>query len=467
MTRQSQDSSNVSTRKLQSHLINERNISDDGLRFIFAWLLTRLLLAPALFFYTRVINRTRFYGLENLKKVQNKSYLVCTNHTSSFDIWMGFEIGFANLRHYFSTQYYLCGLGAVDRLGPWLIRKFCIHAGVLPVDRSKGLEQYALQDIVRLLHEEKRKIACLIYPEGTRSKTGFLSREYKAGAGWVQSMTGIPVLPVYQIGYDQLPAMGRTLEIHIGEPMEFSEFQAQKESPASWIKVTDKIMAELFQREQELHPRKDELAAHLKSLIESKKKPLISREVVNRNLEKSFSIGNKKVCEDWKTNHAVLVAGRNSHLECLEWVKSIHNSGSLALITQWPNTSRQWIEKLVEQLNESKVPYGLRLCHHPLTASSEGDLLAKIDSSLCRLIVLEGYITPPDFVIGLDVPLAAVLVSHEQANIWLARSCKFFILKGDQPGAKLYRSSSQMIELIDNYTHVQGFWGGIGYTYAF
>ena len=252
MSQQSQNSTTVPTSKLDSHLVNERNLSSDNLRFLCAWLLTRIFLAPVLFFYTRVINRTRFYGLENLKKVQNKSYIVCTNHTSSFDIWMGFEVGFASLSNYFSTQYYLCGLGAVDRLGPWPIRKFCIHSGVLPVDRSQGLEQYALQDIVRLLHEEKRKIACLIYPEGTRSKTGFLSREYKAGAGWVQSMTGVTVLPVYQVGYDQLPSVGKTLEIHIGKPMEFDEFQDKKESPSTWIKVTDQVMSELFRREQEL-----------------------------------------------------------------------------------------------------------------------------------------------------------------------------------------------------------------------
>ena len=91
-------------------------------------------------------------------------------------------------------------------------------------------------------------VACLIYPEGTRSKSGFLSREYKAGAGWVQSMTGVPVLPVYQIGYDQPKGVGKTLEIHIGEPMEFNDFQGKEASPSTWIKVTDQVMAELFSK---------------------------------------------------------------------------------------------------------------------------------------------------------------------------------------------------------------------------
>ena len=459
MSQQSQNSTTVSTSKLDSHLVNERNLSNDNLRFICAWLLTRIFLAPVLFFYTRVINRTKFYGLENLRKLRNRSYIVCTNHTSSFDIWMGFEIGFAGLSNYFSTKYYLCGLGAVDRLGPWIIRKFCIHSGVLPVDRSQGLDQYALQDVVRLLNEEKRKIACLIYPEGTRSKTGFLSREYKAGAGWVQSMTGAPVLPVYQIGYDQLPGVGKTLEIHIGEPMEFSDFQGKEDSPSTWIKVTDQVMAELFRREQELHPRKEELHKYLQNLLESKKASLLSRNFLETQSAKSSVIGNRRVCDELRISNGFITAGKNPQVETVEWAESAYNSGSLGLITQWPNTSRPWIEKLVEQLNNKKVPYGLRLFHHPLTASSEGNLLSKIDENLCRVVFLEGYITPPDFISAVDMPFAAALVSHEQATVWASTQCKLFIIKGDQPGAKLHRSSSQMIELIDHQSQSENFWG--------
>ena len=63
-----------------------------------------------------------------------------------------------------------------------------------------------------------------------------------------------------------------------------------------------------------------------------------------------------------------------------------------------------WIEKLVENLNSKKVPYGLRLFHHPLTGASEGSILSKIDKSLCRLVLLEGYITPPEFMSDIDVP---------------------------------------------------------------
>ncbi len=459
MHQQPSECSKTPQGKLGSNLAYERNLANDNLRFFCAWFLTRLILAPALFFYTRIINKTRFYGLENLSKLKNNSYMVCTNHTSSFDIWMGFEIGFAGLKNYFSQQYYLCGLGAVERLGPWLIRKFCIHAGVLPVDRSQGLEQYALQDVVRLLNEEKRKIACLIYPEGTRSKNGFLSRDYKAGAGWVQSMTDVQVLPVYQVGYDQLPGVGKTLDIHIGEPMEFSEFQNQKESPTTWIKITDLIMSKLFEKERELHPRKAELGKYLEGLSENRNKQFTTIRSNDKQVDYSEGIGNLNVSEQWQVKNSVLIAGKRPHTESFEWIKSIHEAGSLALITQWPNTNRIWIRDLVNKLNLEKVPYGLRLCHHPLTAPSEGSLISNIDKSLCRLVLLEGYLRPPDFLQPIDLPLAAVLVSPDQANIWSSTHCKYFILQGDAPGAKLHRSSSQMIELVSHRSINGKFWG--------
>ena len=322
---------NSSQKKLAPHLLQERNLSDDSKRFAFAWLLTRFILAPALFIYTRIFNKTRFFGLDNLEKVRGKSYLVCTNHTSSFDIWMGFEIGFAGLNHYFSREYYLCGLGAVDRLGPWLIRKFCIHSGVLPVDRSQGLEQYALQDIVRLFREEKSKIACLIYPEGTRSKSGFLSRDYKAGAGWVQCMTGVPVLPVYQVGYNQLPGFGKTLEIHIGEPILFEEFAAQREKPVSWINVTNQVMKKLFDMEEQYHPRRLEL----KNVVALKNKTTtnqLNEQIVQKQSPRS--IGRVEVSKSWKTRNALLVAAKNAHVESVEWALSVQNSGCLAVVTK-------------------------------------------------------------------------------------------------------------------------------------
>jgi len=217
------------------------NLKNDSIRFLWSWILQRVLLAPVFWFYTRILNRTEFVGLENLKELQGRSFLLCANHTSSWDIWSAFEVGF-KATSFFSREYYLCGLGAIERLGSPLIRYLTVSAGVLAVNRKMGLEQNAMQDLNRLFGEKKIKIACLIYPEGTRSKDGRLSRQFKAGAGWIQALHQVPVLPVYQINYNQLPGFGKKLKIVIGKPLEFPEYQARAESPTTWIQVTSRIM---------------------------------------------------------------------------------------------------------------------------------------------------------------------------------------------------------------------------------
>ncbi|PCJ19840.1 MAG: hypothetical protein COB02_06540 [Candidatus Cloacimonadota bacterium] len=230
----------------------DRLIEDDKTKFQVAWLLSRFVLLPALYPYTNWWNSTEYFGIENLKKLKGKSFILCMNHTASFDIWGGFQVGFKILDHFLSKEYYLCGLGANNRIGSGLIKRFAINAGVLPVDRSKGIEQYALQEAVRILNLEEQKVACLVYPEGTRSKSGLLATDYKAGAGYIQAMTDVAVLPVYQIGYNQLPARNQKIEVHIGEALYFDEYQEKKNSPTSWIAITNKIMDVLYQMEDKL-----------------------------------------------------------------------------------------------------------------------------------------------------------------------------------------------------------------------
>lgn len=252
----------------------DRLIEDDETKFKVAWLLSRFVLLPALYPYTNWWNTTEYHGIENIKKLNGQSFIVCMNHTASFDIWGGFQVGFEVLKNYFSKEYYLCGLGANNRIGSGLIKRFAINAGVLPVDRSKGVEQYALQEAVRILNLESQKVACLVYPEGTRSKSGFLATDYKAGAGYIQAMTNVAVLPVYQMGYNQLPGKNKKIDIHVGEPLFFDEYQKKKDSPGSWIAITNQIMDVLYKMEDQLVP---EAKQHRVRKVQSIKKPSIKK----------------------------------------------------------------------------------------------------------------------------------------------------------------------------------------------
>lgn len=252
----------------------QTNISNDKLRFSMAWFLQRFVLAPGLRLYTRLINSTEVLGVENLEALEGENFLVCPNHTSAWDIWAGFEVGFHAMKTYFANDTYMCGLGAIERLGPWPVRTFCLSAGVLPVDRSQGLDQYAIRDVLRLFEQKEKRVACLVYPEGTRSRTGRLASKFKAGIGWIQAHTSAPVVPVYQMGWDQLPAVGQKLKIVIGKPMRFDDLADEAENPTTWIEIATRIMdaireLELATNPEAAPPRLDPVASGL--LFDSEK----------------------------------------------------------------------------------------------------------------------------------------------------------------------------------------------------
>ncbi|MBM4290228.1 MAG: AMP-binding protein [Deltaproteobacteria bacterium] len=150
-------------------------------------------------------------GQENLPL--NQQVIVISNHSSHLDIGLikealgplGAGVGvLAAQDYFFDTEYKEALLSQFTRL--------------IPVDRGAPLE--------RSMREAEEAVArgwsVLIYPEGTRSPTGEL-QEFKAGVGYLQHKTGLPVLPLYLSGTHKampkgggLPRFGRRLSARVG-----------------------------------------------------------------------------------------------------------------------------------------------------------------------------------------------------------------------------------------------------------
>ena len=150
-------------------------------------------------------------GRENLP--MNQQVIVISNHSSHLDIGLikealgplGANLGvLAAQDYFFDTEYKEAILSQFTRL--------------IPVDRGAPLE--------RSMREAEEAIAqgwsVLIYPEGTRSPTGEL-QEFKAGVGYLQHKTGLPILPLYLSGTHKampkgggLPRFGRKLSARVG-----------------------------------------------------------------------------------------------------------------------------------------------------------------------------------------------------------------------------------------------------------
>jgi 1-acyl-sn-glycerol-3-phosphate acyltransferase len=125
--------------------------------------------------------RVTVTGKENIVKKQ--SYIVVSNHQSSYDIFVLFGWLGIDLKWVIKTE----------------LRKYPVFGyaaekgGNIIIDRSKKKEAY------RELEKARQKIingtSIMMLPEGTRSHTGILG-EFKKGAFWMARELDLPILPV-------------------------------------------------------------------------------------------------------------------------------------------------------------------------------------------------------------------------------------------------------------------------------
>jgi 1-acyl-sn-glycerol-3-phosphate acyltransferase len=105
----------------------------------------------------------------------------------------------------------------------WYLRK----SGYISIDRKKSfLAHHALENAEKLLKENKGNI--LIFPEGTRSKTGEL-QAFKRGSLLIALQTLVPIIPIAIKGSFNLMPPGSktvrsgTISLKIGSPLLIEE----------------------------------------------------------------------------------------------------------------------------------------------------------------------------------------------------------------------------------------------------
>ena len=154
-------------------------------------------------------------GRENLAELEG-AFLVCPNHSSHFDT--------STLRLALGPHFRrrLAIAAAADYF--WRNRVLAFLAGWLgsfPFNRTGIGGHESIKAIEGLLG---RGWGVLIYPEGTRSRTGKVA-PFKPGAGLIAVRTGCQVLPVRIVGaHSVLPVGARVphrvhVEVRVGQPM--------------------------------------------------------------------------------------------------------------------------------------------------------------------------------------------------------------------------------------------------------
>ncbi|MGM9999217.1 MAG: lysophospholipid acyltransferase family protein [Candidatus Bruticola sp.] len=227
----------------------------------------------------RMLNKTKVYGLKNIPK-EHENVLYCINHNSLLDNFI-FEAAAYVPKIFFQPKYLPINLAdrknffgdpssrkLRDRVMRILGRHFFRHLKAYPVDRRTGnMEQV----------EEWRKLLkdniMIVYPEGTRSRTGKVGHG-KPGVGKLIHEARPIVMPVFMAGTAQVlgvgmkfPTVFKTMKVYIGKPMDLSHLFLDKlpgdrlNQMLYYTKLSEAVMDEIRNLDPEYRPSEDDLPA--------------------------------------------------------------------------------------------------------------------------------------------------------------------------------------------------------------
>ena len=155
-------------------------------------------------------------GRENVDPKQ--SYVFVANHQSALDVFAVYGWLPNNFKWMMKKE-----LRKIPFVGT-----ACAVAGHIFVDRSNP--RAALQSVELVKKELVDGISTVIFPEGTRNKTGEMGR-FKQGAFKIAMDLNLPVVPISLNGFYEAMPSGSAfvnprarVHLHIGKPVDLSQF---------------------------------------------------------------------------------------------------------------------------------------------------------------------------------------------------------------------------------------------------
>jgi len=188
-------------------------------------------------------------GLENVPRKGN--FILMANHQSHMDEMAAGYVCVPKTFHF---------IGQVDSYrGVIKVFLYLLYfiAGVIHLNRkSEESKKRSLEESISYL---KKGHCLIIYPEGTRSRTGEVG-EGRWGTAKLYLRTGVPILPVGIRGtYDLMPPKGgkikieKLIRINVGKPLVFEKELAEaknlecgtEEYKQVCRRITERVMAEI------------------------------------------------------------------------------------------------------------------------------------------------------------------------------------------------------------------------------
>ena len=176
----------------------------------------------------KVLYRVKIFNRENMPE---GSALVVCNHFSAIDPLFILEVCSKDI--YFLSKNEVANDTFTGRV--------LIKAGAIPVDRQNPSMESMLK-CIRTLKEGKKLV---LYPEGTRNKTGTSElQELKEGAGVFAVKTKSKIVPMI---IEKKPRFLRRTNVIVGEPFELSAYYGVKVDDTITEKMNDDIRAKMLE----------------------------------------------------------------------------------------------------------------------------------------------------------------------------------------------------------------------------
>lgn len=197
-------------------------------------------------FLKPVVERLFIKRVKGWENIPNRNFILATNHQSHLDQLM---TGYLCVPRRFTY------IGQTDRytgFDRFLLHVLYFVAGVIRVNREKAeSREKAKKEAIDWL----KKGGCLIiYPEGTRTRTGKI-QQGKFGVAKIFLKTGVPILPVGIKGAFELmppgtglPKIKRIIKINVGKPLFFEKELARAKKLKKDSKQYREIIKNITQR---------------------------------------------------------------------------------------------------------------------------------------------------------------------------------------------------------------------------
>jgi len=140
-------------------------------------------------------------------------------------------------------------VGKAEYMDSWKTKFLFPMLGMIPIDRAGGEKSQAALDAAEGVLQRGEMFG--IFPEGTRSRDGFLYKG-RTGAARLALKVGCPIYPVGIVGTDKIqppdakaPKLFKHCSIRIGRPLKVERYRDKIDDHRVLRQITDELMFEI------------------------------------------------------------------------------------------------------------------------------------------------------------------------------------------------------------------------------